>query len=146
MTLLSRRRGGSPLGNLLDLDKRLSQMFGDDEETSVAAWSPNVDIYEKGDDLVFECEAPGVDRDDIEVRVENNRLVIKGERHEEKEAGDEERDYYRVERLYGTFQRMFALPEGVKAEDISAEYNDGVLRVTLPKGARQSQQKTIEIK
>ena len=143
---IRRRRGWSPLGNLLDLDKQLSQMFGEGEEsgTSMATWSPRVDVYESGDDLVFECEAPGVNKDDIDVSVENNRLTISGERREEKEAGGDDRDYYRTERLYGRFQRSFALPDGVDASDISAQYDEGVLKITLPQGA-QTQRQSIDI-
>ncbi len=148
MTVLRRRTGWSPLSNLLDLDKRLSQMFGegfDDEESTVTAWSPRVDIYQEGDDIVFECEAPGVDKEDIEVGVENNRLTIQGERREEKEAGGEGRDYYRTERFYGSFQRSFVLPDGVDSGNISAQYNEGVLKVTLPKAA-ESKKQTIKVK
>lgn len=126
----------SPIRRLMNLDRwfdELSDQEGDGNgEASVTTWTPRVDIYEKGDDLVFEVEAPGLQKDDLDVSVENNRLTIRGQRREEREVEADDRDYLRSERIYGTFQRTFALPDDVKHDDINAEYNDGVLEVSVP--------------
>ena len=95
------------------------------------SWIPPVDIFEQGDDLVLRAEVPGVGRKDIDIRVEDNRLVIQGQRT--REAGFDEESAYRLERAYGTFTRSFLLPETVDAGRIHAGYRDGVLEVRLPK-------------
>ena len=143
MALLSRR---SPLGNLMELENRLGDLFSWDEgdESALTVWRPRVDVYEEGDNIIFECEAAGVNKDDIDVSIENNRLTISGTRHEEKTIEKEDRDYYRSERVYGAFQRTFTLPEGVDAEQVNANFNNGVLMVTLPK-APEAKKKSIEI-
>src|SRR5262249_12439962 len=82
-------------------------------------------------EVVFKAELPGLDAKDIEVKLENNVLVLKGERHFEKEAKEE--NYHRIEREYGTFSRSFALPVTVNPDRITAEYKDGVLKIVLPK-------------
>ncbi|MFB6355972.1 MAG: Hsp20/alpha crystallin family protein [bacterium] len=144
MTLARQR----PVRLLKDLDRQLNQLFpwedDDNTETAMTTWSPKVDVYEEDDNLVFELEAPGVDKDDIDVSIEDNRLTIKGERREEKEVGGDERDYYRSERFFGSFQRSFALPDKVDVEDIDARYDNGVLTVSLPK-ASEARKTTIEI-
>ncbi len=142
------RRRRSLLGDLLNLDKQLGNMFPGDfgeGETSVSDWSPRMDVYERDDELVFECEAPGLDKDDIEVSVDNNRLTIQGERRTEREVEEEERNYFRTERFYGSFQRSFALPENIDQSEITAEFSDGVLNVTLPKAEEEEAQQKIEI-
>jgi HSP20 family protein len=140
-----RRR--SPFGLLRDLERQLEdrirgQEDGDDQN-SITSWSPKVDVYEEDSNIVFEVEAPGVDKDDIDISIEDNRLTIKGERREASES-EEDRDYYRSERFYGTFQRSFTLPDKVDTEDVSARYDNGLLHVTLPKRTR-STSTTIEI-
>jgi HSP20 family protein len=79
---------------------------------------------------VLTAEIPGVRKDDLDIRVENNTLTIRGERKREQEAAKE--SYHRVERLYGTFSRSFSLPSTVDNEKVNAEFKDGVLKVTLP--------------
>ena len=105
--------------------------FGVLPRTGTAVWNPLVDIFENENELVIKAELPGMNAKDIEVRLENNVVTIKGERHFEKEAKEE--NYHRVEREYGSFSRTFALPTPVEAERVAAEYKDGVLKVTLPK-------------
>ncbi len=104
---------------------RLSDVMGD--------WDPQVDMYEQGEELVVKVELPGVAREDIDVEIENGDLVIKGERHSEHEVKEEHA--YRMERSFGSFYRRLPLPEGVKEEDISATYTDGVLEIRTPKAA-----------
>ena len=112
------------------------------DEFARGAWSPNVDIYEDSDKLIVEAELPGMARDDFEVNVENNILTLKGERKfEKKTEGD---NYHRVERAYGSFTRQFTLPQSVTAEGATADFENGVLRVALPK-REETKARKIEI-
>jgi len=118
-----------------------SPFFGEGE-LSTRTWAPPVDIYETGDNIVLKAELPGVDPKDVEVRVEDNRLYLKGERKFEKEVKEE--NYHRVERSYGSFARSFALPNSIDSEKVAAEYKDAVLTLTLPK-REEAKPKTIKI-
>jgi HSP20 family protein len=101
------------------------------DESALTTWAPAVDIYETPNELVVKTDLPDVNEKDIDVRVENNLLTIRGERKFEKSVSEE--NYLRVERTYGAFSRSFSLPNTVNAEAIGAEYKNGVLTVTLPK-------------
>ena len=100
------------------------------------SWVPAVDVFDTKEAVVLKAELPGMKVDDIQIEVDDNVLTIKGERSFEEKV-DEER-YYRVERRYGSFQRSLALPQGVKADEIRATYEDGVLQVTVPKSEAES--------
>jgi HSP20 family protein len=125
-----------------DLQERMNRMFDDSyrgagrgEDWGLGgAWAPPVDIYEKDGNIVVKAELPGVDPKDVDVRVENNTLTIRGERKIDNEIKQEA--YHRVERSYGTFTRSFSLPSVLDQEKIKAEFKDGVLQVTLPKHER----------
>jgi HSP20 family protein len=114
----------------------LSRFFGDvylrDEElTSRGNWAPPVDIYETAaHDLVIKAELPDVNREDVEVTVENNTLTLKGTKSLPADVKEEQ--FRRVERRYGAFARSFTLPNTVDASKVSAEYRNGVLTVKLP--------------
>ncbi len=108
----------------------LGRSFGD-EGIARGAWTPTVDIYENKDQIILEAELPGMNREDFELTVENNVLTLRGERRFEKR--EETDNYHRVERAYGTFARSFTLPQTVAGEGATAEYKNGVLRVTLQK-------------
>mgnify|MGYP003575200020 CR=1 FL=1 len=108
----------------------LTRSFGD-EGIARGAWAPSVDIYENKDQIVLEAELPGMKQDDFDLSIENSVITLRGERRFEKT--DEADNYHRVERSYGAFTRSFTLPQTVSAEGATAEYNNGVLRVTLPK-------------
>src|ERR687884_1693730 len=108
----------------------LSRAFGD-EGIARGAWNPSVDIYENKDQIVLEAELPGMNREDFDLSIENNVITLRGERRFEKK--DDSDNYHRVERSYGQFTRAFTLPQSVTAEGATAEYRNGVLRVTLPK-------------
>jgi HSP20 family protein len=95
------------------------------------SWVPAVDVFDTSGAVVLKAELPGMRVDDIAIEVDDNVLTLKGERTFEEKV-DEER-YCRVERRYGSFQRSLALPQGVKAADIQATYEDGVLEVRVPK-------------
>jgi HSP20 family protein len=114
----------------------------DNEEGLNAAWNPKVNIFENKDQLVLEAELPGMSRDDFDLSIENNVLTLKGERRfEKKDEGD---NYHRIERAYGSFTRSFTLPATVTAENAKAEFNNGVLNVTLPK-REETKARKIEI-
>jgi HSP20 family protein len=98
---------------------------------STTEWNPSVDIFETDSAVVVKVEVPGMNPKDFDVRLENNVLMLKGERKFEKETKEE--NYHRVERSYGSFSRTFALPTGVKEDKITAEYRDGILKIVLPK-------------
>lgn len=109
------------------------------------AAAPAVDIAEK--DTAFEiiAELPGLDEKDVEVAVANGGVTIKGAKKEEKD--EKHKNYHLHERRFGSFERYFALPEGVDADKIEAKFNKGVLTVTLPKKAEaQKPAKKIEVK
>lgn len=108
----------------------LTRAFGD-EGIGRGAWAPSVDIYENKDQIVLEAELPGMKQEEFDLSIENNVITLRGERKFEKT--DEADNYHRVERSYGAFTRSFTLPQTVSAEGATAEYNNGVLRVTLPK-------------
>jgi len=101
------------------------------EESSLSAWAPSVDIYETEQELVVKADLPEVDPKDLDIRVENNVLTIRGERKFEKKVNEE--NYLRVERSYGSFARSFTLANTVNSDAIKAEYLNGVLTLTLPK-------------
>ncbi len=96
----------------------------------IAAWMPSIESYIKEGHLVFKVELPGVDPKDLDVSVLDRELVIKGERKTEK--GAKEEDYIYREIGYGSFERRFLLPEGVKTEDLKAKYTNGILEIVVP--------------
>jgi HSP20 family protein len=131
-----------PFRDMVTIQGRMNRLFdeafrgasrpaGSEEEYALGAWTPVVDIFEQEGNIVLKAELPGVDPKDVDVRVENNVLTLRGERRLDAEVKKE--SYHRVERSYGGFGRSFTLPMAVDTEKIKAEYKDGVLRVTLPK-------------
>jgi HSP20 family protein len=106
-------------------------------------WSPHVEVYEKGDKLVITADLPGVKKDDVNVEIDNDQIVLQGERKEERSSN--ERGFYRSERTYGSFYRVLALPEGVNAENANATFRDGVLTIELDVPRRVSARK-LEIR
>ena len=100
-------------------------------DSSLTAWAPEVDIHETENDLVLEADLPGMDEKDLDIRVENNMLTIRGERKFEKKVSEE--NYLRVERAYGSFSRSFSLPHSIDAGAIKADYRNGVLTIHVPK-------------
>jgi HSP20 family protein len=125
-----------PFRELAAMQDRMARLFGDaylrDEDTGFrGTWAPAVDIYEtESHDLVLKAELPGMNREDIEVSVENSTLVLKGTKKFDADVKDEQ--YRRIERSYGTFHRSFTLPNTVDATKVTAEFKNGVLAVKLP--------------
>jgi len=130
-----------PFRDLVTLQDRMNRIFDDafrgsrgasEEEWALGgSWAPVVDIHEQDGNLVLKAELPGIDPKDVDVRVENNVLTLRGERKLDSEVKRE--NYHRVERSYGSFSRSFTLPSVVDTDKIKAEFKDGVLRLVLPK-------------
>jgi HSP20 family protein len=127
-----------PVGNLFSLHNEMEKIFGDlfasqESETNgeSTSWMPTVDISETENGFEILAELPGVTESDVHVSVTDNLLTIKGEKQHEKETDD--KNYHRVERRYGSFQRSFTLPRNVETTDIKAEFKDGVLTLNIPK-------------
>lgn len=126
-----------PYRGLSSLHDQVNRLFNDtvlrgqSDESSLTTWAPAADIYETANELVVKADLPDVNEKDIDVRVENNVLTIRGERKFEKSVNEE--NYLRVERTYGAFSRSFSLPNTVNTETIHATYKNGVLTVNLPK-------------
>ena len=113
------------------------------DSDSEPVWVPAVDIFERDADLVIRAEVSGIDRDAIEVKVEENTLILSGER--KRDDVSENGQAYRRERVFGRFERSFRLPKTVDPSAIAATYRNGVLEVLLPK-AETAKPRTIEIK
>ena len=100
-------------------------------EPSSRPWTPAVDILETENELVLKMDVPEVELKDVDIRLENQTLTVKGERKFEKR--EDSKAYHRIERSYGTFARTFNLPDTVDTENVRADYKNGVLNITLPK-------------
>lgn len=108
-------------------------------------WTPQVEVFERGNNIVVRAELPGLDRDDVDVEIEDDALILRGERHNDVE--DNEEGYYRSERSYGSFYRAIPLPQGTDPNACNATFKDGVLEVTIQKPAPQaSRAKKINVK
>jgi HSP20 family protein len=123
-----------PYREMQSFQDRINRAFGRgerEEEMSLGAWVPPVDIAEEKDRIVITAELPGFQEDQISIQTENGMLTLTGERKFEKESG--ERNYHRVERSYGQFVRSFSLPNNVDREKIHASFHNGLLQIELPK-------------
>ena len=125
-----------PFRGAATLQEQVNRLFGNvlehsGEESNLTSWAPAVDIYETEHELVVKADLPEVDPKELDIRVENNLLTIRGERKFEKKVNEE--NYLRVERAYGSFSRSFSLANTVNAEAIKADYQNGVLTLTIPK-------------
>src|SRR5580704_1196621 len=127
--------------DVLALQNRMNNIFqdfsrsntGENELVTAAGFVPPVDIYEDEHKLVLKLEIPGVRQEDLDVRMENNTLSVKGERNFESEGKEE--NFHRVERRYGSFYRAFTVPNTIDQNTIKADYEAGVLKVELDKRA-----------
>jgi HSP20 family protein len=133
--------------NLATLQEQVSRLLDgklphSGDNSILTAWAPSVDIYETENELAVKADLPEVEEKDLDVRVENNVLTIRGERKLEQSVKEE--NYLRIERSYGSFSRSFSLPNTVDTQAIKAQYADGVLTVTLPKHA-ESKPKQVKI-
>lgn len=121
----------------------IDEFFNDAVATRQSAFAPSIDISETEKQFLIDVELPGVNKDDIEVNLENGRLTISGERKFESEENGKQ--YHRVESHYGSFTRSFHLPENVDDKSISASYKDGILNITIDK-SEEKMKKQIKVK
>ncbi|HXT11908.1 MAG TPA: Hsp20/alpha crystallin family protein [Candidatus Angelobacter sp.] len=131
-----------PLTRLRD---QLDRMFDQPDfamSDLLAGWTPAVDVLEDKDKLTVKAELPGFKREDINVTLHEDSLILSGERRVEEEQ--KQGEFYRCERYYGKFHRLVSLPSSVDAEKIEAKYQDGVLSITLPK-TEKARGKKIEV-
>ena len=129
----------NPWREMSTLQNRISRFFDEplfnpawfEEDFEMGSWHPAVDMYDNDDSIVIKAELPGVDKKDVSIDVKDRVLTLKGERNHENEVKEE--NYYRKERSYGKFQRMFTLPAEVDPDKINAEFKDGLLKIEIPK-------------
>jgi len=136
-----------PFRDVIALQSRVNSLFRDfnesgDSALTTASFVPAVDIYEDAQKVVLKLEVPGIEEKDLDVRVENHTLTVKGERKFEKE--EKEENFHRIERRYGSFYRAFTLPSTVDTENVAASYTAGVLKLELKKKA-EAQPKQIKV-
>ena len=125
-----------PFRGASSLQEQINRLFSDvferpADESNLTSWAPAVDIFETEHELVVKADLPDIDPKDLDIRVENNILSIRGERKFESKVSQDK--YLRVERTYGSFSRSFSLANTVNSEAIKAEYKNGVLALTIPK-------------
>ena len=146
MTMLTR---WDPFREFVTIQDRMNRLFRDsfgpegrEEALTTTTFAPPVDVYEDEHNVTLKIEVPGIDEKDIDVRIENNTLTVHGERKFEKE--EKEENYRRVERQYGSFTRTFTLPNTIDHDSVHADYDKGVLKVTLAKKA-EAKPKQIKV-
>ncbi|MBV8475287.1 MAG: Hsp20/alpha crystallin family protein [Acidobacteria bacterium] len=148
MTVLTR---WDPFREFATLQNQMNRLFQDsfgqqpggrEEALTTSVFAPAVDVYEDEHTITLKVEVPGIEEREIDIRVENNTLVVHGERKLEKD--EKEENYRRIERQYGSFTRTFTLPSTVDAENIQAEYDKGVLKIRLGKKA-EAKPKQIKV-
>src|SRR2546423_13189531 len=145
MTLLANWEPVRQYSTMQDRANRMNRLFRElfsseapEEALTTTSFAPLVDIYEDEHNITLKIEVPGIDENDIDVRIENNTLTVQGERKIEKE--EKEENYRRVERQYGSFNRTFTLPQTVDREKVSASFDNGVVRVSQTKKAVTNQE------
>ncbi len=116
-----------------DMERMLQTPFWFNRDVMERDWAPACDIHETDNEIVVDCELPGVDPDAVDVSIEGDTMTIRGERTMSKDVS--EKDYHRIERSYGTFVRILQLPADVVTDKALASYDNGMLRVTVPKMA-----------
>jgi HSP20 family protein len=135
-----------PFREVIALQNRVNSLFREmnegDSALTTAGFVPAVDVYEDSKKVVLKLEVPGIEEKDLDIRVENNTLTVKGERKFEKD--EKEENFHRIERRYGTFYRAFTIPSTVDTEHVQASYNAGILKLELNKKA-EAQPKQIKV-
>ncbi|NPA57732.1 MAG: Hsp20/alpha crystallin family protein [Aquificae bacterium] len=140
--------GWNPLRELVRIEQELNKVFNElvptpkAEIEEITRWAPRVDVYEKDNKLVIEAEIPGAKKEDVEVKIKDNAVIIRGEVKREEEEKD--KTYYRTERFYGVFERVIPLPVDVKPDEAKATFENGILRIEIPKLAEEKEIK-IEV-
>ena len=135
-----------PFRDVVALQNRVNSLFREisegDNPLTTASFVPAVDVYEDTKKVVLKLEVPGMEEKDLDIRVENNTLTVKGERKFEKD--EKEENFHRIERRYGSFYRAFTLPSTVDTQNVEASYNAGVLKLELSKKP-EAQPKQIKV-
>ena len=135
-----------PIREVATLQDRVNSLFqdlsGDSQTVTAASFAPAVDVYENSEKVVLKLDVPGIKEEDVDVRVENQTLTVRGER--KLEAEEKQENFHRIERSYGSFFRSFSLPNTVDTENVAASYNAGVLKLELKKKA-SAQPRQIKI-
>jgi HSP20 family protein len=145
MTVLTR---WDPFREFSTLQDRMNRLFRDsfgegrEDALTTSSFAPAIDVYEDEHNVTLKIEVPGIDEKDIDVRIENNTLTVHGERNFEKE--EKEENFRRIERQYGSFTRSFTLPNTLDPEQVSANYDKGVLKIKLAKRA-EAKPKQIKV-
>ena len=146
MTNLTR----TPARSLRTLQSEIDQVFdrlfpssGDAEAGNARIWAPRTDMVETNDNYVIRLDLPGMKKEDLHINLQDRQLSVSGERHHEKQ--DDGDEFVRVERSFGRFYRSFTLPRTVKESGIKANYENGVLTITVPK-AEESKPRQITVK
>ena len=136
-----------PFRNVSSLQEQVNRLFEGtfsrkSDDSTLTAWAPAVDVYETENELVIKADLPDISEKDLDIRVENNMLAVRGERKFEQQVKED--SYLRMERSYGSFSRSFSLPNTINTEAIQADYRNGVLTVTLPKRV-ESKPKQVKV-
>lgn len=139
-----------PFRDLITLQERMNRLFqeslsrsrGEDDIAAGGAWTPPVDIYEGPDRVVLRADIPGIAQEELDLRIENGQLRLRGARA--LPAGADREEYHRIERPFGSFVRVFSLPSSVDVTKVKAELKNGVLEVSLPK-RQESQARPVKI-
>jgi HSP20 family protein len=146
MTMITRFE---PFREFATLQERMNRLFSDqlaglgsEENLTAGSFVPPVDVYEDEHTIQLKMEVPGVEEKDIDIRLENNLLTVRGERKFEKE--EKEENFHRIERRYGSFTRSFTLPNTVSTEDVKADYVNGIVKIKLTKRA-EAKPKQIKV-
>lgn len=139
-----------PFRDMVTLREKMNRLFEDtvaaraeEKDLGAGTWAPAVDIYETSEELVLTAEVPGIDEKDIEIKIEDNLLSLRGERKFEKETKED--NFHRIERSYGSFYRAFTLPGSIDADKVQAEHENGVLKIVMPK-RQELKPKTVKIR
>jgi HSP20 family protein len=144
---------GDPFRDLVSIQDRMNKLFEQtlsrssrsDEAAAATTWTPPVDIYETPETIVIKAELTGVAREDVDIQIQDNALVLRGERRFAKDVKEE--SYLRIERAYGPFHRSFTLPATVQQDKVRAVLRDGVLELELPKAdSAKSKRITIDVR
>lgn len=137
-----------PFRGVFSLQDQINRLFNEafdrsSDEANLTAWAPAVDIYETEHELVVKADLPEIKPEELDIRVENNILTLRGERKFEKQVNED--NYLRVERSYGSFSRSFSLANTVNTEAIKADYKNGVLTLSIPK-REEAKPKQIKVR
>lgn len=143
-----RTRGAvTPFERLWDVRREMDRLFEGYEtgnENGTSLWVPPMDVVETGEEILCHVEAPGLNKEDLDLRVEGNIVTISGEKRYERNGNEKETGFRHFERRYGRFERSFTIPQTVEADRVKARYENGVLTVVLPK-AERSKPRRVEV-